>query len=97
MKKILCLFSVLFLFACTSTPEVTENKNVTLQNSNEMKYNSYSKTECNTCISSYTVRKPVEVIYENTTYTTVYEPKVYTTITHERKPYNRCENSDLCY
>jgi len=49
---------------------------------------------CNTCIASRTVRRPVEVIYENTTYTTVYEPKTYKSVTYEKKPYNKCE---VCY
>lgn len=51
---------------------------------------------CNTnkCSTTHVIRKPVEVIYENTTYTTVYEPKTYKTITYEKKPYNKCE---MCY
>lgn len=41
---------------------------------------------------SYTISKPVEVIYKNTTYTTVYEPKTYEEVSYERKPYkgNSC-------
>lgn len=35
----------------------------------------------------YTVSEPVETIYRNTTYTTVYEPKTYATTT-----YTRCRN-----
>ena len=35
----------------------------------------------------YTVSEPVETIYRNTTYTTVYEPKTYATTT-----YTRCKN-----
>lgn len=35
----------------------------------------------------YTVSEPVETIYKNTTYTTVYEPKTYATTT-----YTRCRN-----
>ena len=99
MKKFICLFSILFLFACSSTQEQVNNKNIEFRNTNRVEQNSAVNryNNCNTCTTSYTVRKPVEVIYENTTYTTVYEPKTYTTVTHERKPYNKCENSDLCY
>lgn len=49
---------------------------------------------CSTCTASRTVRRPVEVIYENITYTTIYEPKTYKTVTYEKKPYNKCE---ACY
>lgn len=35
---------------------------------------------------AYTVSKPVEVIYKNTTYKTVYEPKTYKEVTMERRP-----------
>ena len=101
MKKFLILFSLLFVCSCST------NESVVLENQNKIvkvekpyvnrNYTNDISTPCNTCTTSYTVRKPVEVIYENTTYTTVYEPKTYTTITHERKPYNKCENSDLCY
>lgn len=41
---------------------------------------------------SYTVSQPVEIIYRNTTYRTVYEPKTYKEVTLERRPYN----SDDC-
>lgn len=53
-------------------------------------------TTNNCCSSSYTVRKPVEIIYEDITYTTVYEPKTYSTKRYVRKPYNKCEKEDLC-
>lgn len=98
MKKILSLILFLFLTACACEQEKVEVKNTRPVTRVENNYSSYQHTNhCNTCTTSYTVRKPVEVIYENTTYTTVYEPKTYTTVTHERKPYNKCENSDLCY
>lgn len=98
MKKILSLVLILFLTACAYEQEkieINDTKPV-VKTENNYSYQ-YNRNNCNTCTTSYTIRKPVEVIYENTTYTTVYEPKTYTTITHERKPYNRCENSDLCY
>ena len=48
-------------------------------------------TECayTNCYGAYqyTVSEPVETIYRNTTYTTVYEPKTYATTT-----YTRCRN-----
>lgn len=99
MKKILSLILFLFLTACAHEQEKIEIKNIQPVVKKENLYVNTQSTynNCNTCTTSYTVRKPIEVIYENTTYTTVYEPKIYTTITHERKPYNKCENSDLCY
>lgn len=45
--------------------------------------------------SSYTVSEPVEVIYKNTVYRTVYEPKTYSTVSFVKKPYNCAQNS-LC-
>lgn len=47
------------------------------------------------CSSSYTVKEPVEVIYQNTTYTTVYEPKTYKSTRYERVPY-RCAKQNIC-
>ena len=94
MKKILSLLLFVYLVGCTNKQEsIVIEKPVIKQSYSYENMNN----NCNTCTTSYTIRKPVEVIYENTTYTTVYEPKIYTTITHERKPYNKCENSDLCY
>lgn len=45
--------------------------------------------------SSYTVSEPVEVLYKNTTYRTVYEPKTYSSISYVKKPYN-CAEGSLC-
>ena len=51
---------------------------------------------CNSCGShSYTVSEPVEVVYKNVTYTTVYEPKTYSNTTFVKKPYS-CPNGNLC-
>ena len=50
---------------------------------------------CNTCTQSYTVRTPVQVVYKNTTYTTVYEPKTFTRTSYETLPYN-CVKGELC-
>lgn len=56
----------------------------------------YTDHNCNTCTTSYTVSKPVEVIYKDVTYTTVYEPKTYKSTSFTRKPYNKCVEKDLC-
>lgn len=93
MKKILML-SLILLSACTyyevegiqPTQKVQETKPVVTY------YN-----ECSTCSTSYTVSKPVEVIYKDITYTTVYEPKTYQQVSYSRKPYDPCLNSNLCY
>ena len=49
---------------------------------------------CNSCTKSYTVSEPVEVVYKNVTYTTVYEPKTYSNTTYVKKPYS-CQDG-LC-
>ena len=41
--------------------------------------------------TEYTVSEPVEVVYKNVTYKTVYEPKTYSTTTFVKKPYNCAE------
>ena len=41
--------------------------------------------------SEYTVRTPVKVVYKNTTYHTVYEPRTYETTSFETRPFNRGE------
>ena len=53
---------------------------------------------CDNCYygreQSYTVSQPVAVIYRNTTYRTVYEPKTYKEVTLERRPYKA---KSTCY
>jgi len=72
------LFLVLLLSACASN-DMTCPANVNSPN----------------CGShSYTTSEPVEVIYRNVTYTTVYEPKTYSTTKYVRRPYNKC---DICH
>ena len=44
---------------------------------------------------AYTVSEPVEVIYKNTTYRTVYEPKTYSSTAYVKKPYT-CAQGNLC-
>lgn len=41
--------------------------------------------------SEYTVRTPVKVVYKNTTYHTVYEPRTYETTSFETRPFVRGE------
>ncbi len=54
------------------------------------------KQGCNTCgPRSYTVEEPVEILYKNVTYTTVYEPKTYSETSYVKKPYS-CPNGNLC-
>lgn len=43
------------------------------------------------CQQEYTVRTPVQVVYQNTTYRTVYEPKTFQSTSYETRPYNRAE------
>lgn len=53
---------------------------------------------CGACqAKEYTVRTPVKVVYKNTTYRTVYEPRTFETTAYETRPYNRaevCENGN---
>lgn len=49
---------------------------------------------CPTCscqTREYTVRTPVKVVYKNTTYRTVYEPRTFETTAYETRPFNRAE------
>ncbi len=43
--------------------------------------------------TEYTVRTPVEVVYKNTTYRTVYVPQVSQSVSYEKRPYNYNEIS----
>ena len=45
--------------------------------------------------ATYTVSEPVEILYKNTTYRTVYEPKTYSSVSYVKKPYN-CAEGSLC-
>ncbi len=46
---------------------------------------------CGCCQQEYTVRTPVKVVYQNTTYRTVYEPRTFQSTSYETRPYNRAE------
>lgn len=46
---------------------------------------------CGCQAQEYTVRTPVKVVYQNTTYRTVYEPKTFQSTSYETRPYNRAE------
>lgn len=103
MKKVLVLF--LFLLSacsCACNEEVVTTEPVRAKpEPKPIVYAdaytpTYTNNTCNTCTTSYTVSKPVEVIYKDITYTTVYEPKTYERVSYSRKPYNSCTNSDLC-
>lgn len=79
MKKLLLgIFLVLLLTACAQN-----------------RYAYEGQCDRRSCYSEptsyqYTVRKPVEIIYEDTTYTTVYEPKTYISTKRISKPYSNC-------
>ena len=48
--------------------------------------------DCGGCPArEYTVRTPVQVVFKNTTYRTVYEPRTFETTAYETRPYNRAE------
>ena len=48
--------------------------------------------DCGGCpAKEYTVRTPVQVVYKNTTYRTVYEPRTFESSSFETRPYNRAE------
>ncbi len=47
--------------------------------------------DCGCPAREYTVRTPVKVVYQNTTYRTVYEPRTFQTTSFETRPYNRAE------
>lgn len=86
MIKKLCLFLVLLMTAgCVSKQPMPQQVLVERPVVNN----------CNTCTSSYTVRTPVQVVYKNTTYTTVYEPKTFTRTSYESVPYN-CVKGQIC-
>jgi hypothetical protein len=92
MKRLI-LGVVMLLGACVSE-DPTENFQM-IYNPNE--YQNNNSVNCNTCTgSSYTVRQPIEILYEEKIYTTVYEPKTYVKTNYVRKPYNKCTRQDLC-
>jgi hypothetical protein len=92
MKKLLSLLAVIGLMGCASN-EVQQSP--TYVETSGVYTSARTYNNCNTCSTSYTVKKPVEVIYKNVTYTTVYEPKTYEKTTYERKPYD-CVKGELC-
>lgn len=84
MKKILMILCLTILMGCASEQPILQQVLV------ERPVN-----VCNTCTQSYTVRTPVQVVYKNTTYTTVYEPKTFTKTSYETLPYN-CVKGQIC-
>lgn len=85
MKKILMILCLMMLIGCVSEQPMPQQVLVERPIVNT----------CNTCTRSYTVRTPVQVVYKNTTYTTVYEPKTFTKTTYETLPYN-CVKGQIC-
>ena len=85
MIKKLSLFLVLLVLSGCASKEVMPQQVLVERTVNV----------CNTCTQSYTVRTPVQVVYKNTTYTTVYEPKTFTKTSYETLPYN-CVKGELC-
>lgn len=86
MKKIYMLLMLFTLVGCASE-KPTFQQQVLVERP--------IANTCNTCSSSYTVRTPVQVLYKNTTYTTVYEPKTFTRTSYETVPYN-CVKGQIC-
>ena len=85
MIKKLSLFLVLLVLSGCASKEVMPQQVLVERTVNV----------CNTCTQSYTVRTPVQVVYKNTTYTTVYEPKTFTRTSYETLPYN-CVKGQIC-
>lgn len=77
MNKLFYVLPILALTACNHTPNYC----------NEYRCDNYYTGHKAYRGESYTVSKPVEVLYKNTTYTTVYEPRTYEEVSYERKPY----------
>ena len=84
MKKILMILCLTILMGCASKEVMPQQVLV------ERPVN-----VCDTCTQSYTVRTPVQVVYKNTTYTTVYEPKTFIKTSYETVPYN-CVKGQIC-
>lgn len=85
MIKNLSLFLVLLVLSGCASKEVMPQQVLVERTVNV----------CDICTQSYTVRTPVSVIYKNTTYTTVYEPKTFEKTSYETVPYN-CVEDELC-
>lgn len=85
MIKKLSLFLVLLVLSGCASKEVMPQQVLVERTVNA----------CDTCTQSYTVRTPVQVVYKNTTYTTVYEPKTFEKTSYETVPYN-CVKGEIC-
>ena len=96
MKKLILMMSVVIgLSACTHTVEC--NKNPAPRQQAVMAQPVVQPiAQASGCQgTSYTVSEPVEVLYKNTTYRPVYEPKTYSSVSYVKKPYN-CAEGSLC-
>lgn len=94
MKKlILALFVMVGLAACTTHQKPCNRKPVQNQQPVATVAQPVAQQNAQPCCQAraYTVSEPVEIIYKNTTYNTVYEPKTYTTTTFVKRPYT-CAN-----
>lgn len=97
MKKILTLCLIAGLSACsTTTVEPCDEKAPAPQPVYVQPQPQYVPVQRQAPAGySYTVSEPVEVVYKNTTYKTVYEPKTFSSTAYVKKPYT-CNQGDLC-
>lgn len=97
MKNVILVLALTAgLAACSTTKRTTVQNNPQPAPAPVATTQVAPRAGCNTCGShSYTVSEPVEVVYKNITYTTVYEPKTYSNTTYVKKPYT-CGQGNLC-
>lgn len=93
MKKILTLCLIAGLSAC-STTAVETCEDTTPAPQPVYSQPQYVQRQAPTGYT-YTVSEPVEVVYKNTTYRTVYEPKTFSSTAYVKRPYT-CGQGDLC-
>ena len=87
MKKIFMMLMLFVMVGCANETQIAPQQQLYVERP--------VVNTCNNCASSYTVRTPVSVMYKNTTYTTVYEPKTFTRTSYETLPY-KCVEGELC-
>ena len=97
MKKIFMMLMLFVMVGCANETQIASQQQLYVERPYVVTpTTTYANTNtCTTCSNSYTVRTPVEVLYKNTTYTTVYEPKTFTRTSYERVPYN-CVKGQIC-
>ena len=95
MKKILTLCLIAGLSACSTTSvDTCEDNTPAPQPTYAQPQYAPVQRQAPTGYT-YTVSEPVEVVYRNTTYRTVYEPKTFSSTAYVKKPYT-CGQGDLC-